>query len=481
MWFSQKIVGRKSLYLAGCAVLAAIPTVSHAQATTGSTLTEVIVTARKREESLQDVPVVVSALGKQQIEAFQIRSALDITTMVPSVLVQSAGNGFGAVGIRGISTSTTQGAGEQAVNLVLDGVTISHGNALKAGLIDMAQIEVLKGPQALYFGKNASGGVVSMTTAGPTDEFFSQVRFAHEFNAQESTAEAILSGPITESLGYRLVGSYSTMEGWMENRAIAPVRDRTGPDYRDLFGRLTLEYRPSDAFDATMKASYLDHKGNGIGQTQGTVCKPGPVRTEPADDCTANNHFVMADPPGIPAPFDRYMFFVSSLEANLKLAENITLTSLTGYWRIKDSRSQSATPQDQGPLIVGTTPMQKVDNFSQELRVTTDFAGRLNGMAGVFFDKGKVAQTDRVTAHPLIGGARPVASPIAAPMHQVVDQKSFSVFAQATFKRLRISNCPAARATSGTRRRSRGVRLRPSRPSRLDRCGSSRTRRPTPI
>src|SRR5262249_36191994 len=150
---------------------------------------EIIVTARKRQESILNVPVIETALPQQQLERMGVRDIKDIGKFVPGL---NFGNGVGLSGtqlsIRGIGTTTSDPAIEQTIPLNIDGVQMSQGLSFQAGMFDVGQVEVLKGPQSLFYGKGAPGGVISLRTADPTNKFEVIARVGYEFEAHEKRA-----------------------------------------------------------------------------------------------------------------------------------------------------------------------------------------------------------------------------------------------------------------------------------------------------
>src|SRR5690606_34408344 len=131
---------------------------------------EVMVTARKRTESMRDVPVAVTVLGGDDVERYAATDLTKIGQLIPQVIIaQTSGSGSGAsFAIRGVGSSSLDSGIEQTVSVNVDGLQLSRGRLITQGFFDVSQIEVLKGPQALFFGKNSPGGVISLTTVGPT-------------------------------------------------------------------------------------------------------------------------------------------------------------------------------------------------------------------------------------------------------------------------------------------------------------------------
>ena len=168
-----------NLAAASQAAAQAAPAPSQA-ALQAAQLGEVIVTARKRQESILNVPVVVTALPQQTLERFQVQNMKDIATLVPGLTVGESVLSIGTqISIRGVGTSAFDPGIDQSVVLNIDGQQFSQGLAFGSGFFDMGQVEVLKGPQALFFGKSSPGGVISIRTADPTDKVEVVVRAMH--------------------------------------------------------------------------------------------------------------------------------------------------------------------------------------------------------------------------------------------------------------------------------------------------------------
>jgi len=132
---------------------------------------DIIVTARLRAESLLDVPVAVTALGKNDLERYGSASLTAIAQQTPNIIInKSSSGGGGQITLRGISTAAGQAGFDQAVSVNLDGIQTSRGRTVTQGFFDLQQVEVLKGPQALFFGRNSPAGVISLISAGPGAE-----------------------------------------------------------------------------------------------------------------------------------------------------------------------------------------------------------------------------------------------------------------------------------------------------------------------
>jgi len=181
-------------------------------------LEEIIVTARQQSETLQDVPVTIAALTEADLDRYNITSLVDAAKMVPNMVIAQGGSGNGSsLRLRGIGSSSISAAFDHSVALNLDGVVVNRGRFIHNSYLDMRQLEVLKGPQSLYFGKSATAGVISITTNDPGDEFEFELGGGVETEYDGTFYEMVISGPITETLGARLAIGGSKNDELFEN------------------------------------------------------------------------------------------------------------------------------------------------------------------------------------------------------------------------------------------------------------------------
>jgi iron complex outermembrane recepter protein len=220
-------------------------------ADTSTKLEEVVVTARKRSESFQDVPISVDAFTAQQIHAAGIENPRDFVAMVPNmtlVEVQNVGNAF--ITIRGISQARNS---EPSVAVVVDGVLETNPYEFNQELVDIKQIEVLKGPQGALYGRDAIGGAIIIDTADLSDHFEGSAR-AGVGNGVSEKAQVAVSGPIDSAgtLKYRASVNYYNTDGYLENSYLDKKAD---PD-EDYSARMRLVFKPNDAFSADLRFLY---------------------------------------------------------------------------------------------------------------------------------------------------------------------------------------------------------------------------------
>ncbi|TCM16483.1 TonB-dependent receptor-like protein [Novosphingobium sp. PhB165] len=171
-----------------------------AEPVTEKGVSEIIVTARKRDERAVDVPVAISALSGADLERYATNSLTAISERIPQLVIgESTNQTGGSINLRGIGAGLANPSTEQAVTLNIDGIPISYGNAVRLGQFDLQRVEVLKGPQALFYGKNSPGGIISLISADPGSTFDARLRTGYEFAANQRFAEGIVSGPLSRS------------------------------------------------------------------------------------------------------------------------------------------------------------------------------------------------------------------------------------------------------------------------------------------
>ena len=186
-----------------------------------ATMNKIIVTARKRDELLEDVPTAISAFGADDIARLNLVSIDDLSSFTPGLqTAESSVSSGGSISLRGVGSGSSNYLGDQAVSINVDGMQIGTLNIRKSAQIDLAQIEVLRGPQALFFGKNSPGGVISMKTADPTHDRLVELQTGYETVSQDSYYQALYSGPISDSLGVRLVARYSDLNGYFNIKSV---------------------------------------------------------------------------------------------------------------------------------------------------------------------------------------------------------------------------------------------------------------------
>lgn len=400
-----------SLLISTSAMAQGAPNEQTAPAADQRGLEEVVVTARRREESLQRVPVAVVAINQQQLENSAATDLKKLSELAPQVMIAEFGSGTGAVlTIRGISSDAIDFGLDQSVLVVVDGQPISNGSVIRQSLFDMQRVEVMEGPQALFFGKNSPAGVIALHTADPNDYFEASVKAGYEFEAEERFGEAVISGPITDTLSARLALRASEMEGWIDN--VAPAMEspfhpgvmlpgnvnRTSPEGTHNAARLTLRWTPTEDFSARLKFTWdeQDLDGNGNLAFHETWCSGDAPLTrgipQTGADCRKNGKVAVGALPAefaanFPyardgAPYRDNEFMLASLTLD-KTSNNISLTSTTGYY---DQTHKGSNCSDGVFCELFSTIRTDYEQVTQELRVNTDFDSPVNVMAGLYFE-----------------------------------------------------------------------------------------------
>ncbi len=245
-------IDKRFVMLACLAALCATAPDLPAQTPTATTsLEEVIVTARKRDETSLDVPVAVNVFTAADIEAAGIERPQDFIDLTPNMtLVQTQNQGTSFVTVRGISQARNS---EPSVAVVIDGVAMANPSQFNQELIDIESIQVLKGPQGGLYGRNAIGGAIIINSKQPTDEFEGRISAGYD-SGPGYRVGATVSGPISDTVKYRATVSYLDTDGYIDN----PFLGEEADPYEDLSARALLVWEPNDGFRADLRAYVSD-------------------------------------------------------------------------------------------------------------------------------------------------------------------------------------------------------------------------------
>ena len=377
---------------------------------------EIIVTARKQSETLQDVPVTIAAMTEQDLERYNITTLVDAAKMVPNMRIAHGGSGNGSsLTLRGIGSSSISAAFDHSVAINIDGVVVNRGRFIHNSYMDMNQLEVLKGPQSLYFGKSATAGVVSITTNDPGDEFEFEISGGVETEHEGTFAEMVVSGPISDTFGARLaIGITENDEMW-ENYSYAndpmPHGNGTLPYFGDdsLNARLTLVWNPTENFEAKLKYTYSEYNNNGGGTAWTEEVCPEGIHQKTgipsggaafttrlgADDCTINGNTSKINlEPGLRAglpyggdngkPFLEQETDMVGLTLVWDINDQLTLTSVTSLVELNHVELDDYS---YGAGVFGGLHANNYEHTTQEFRLGSNFDGKVNFMAGIFWQE----------------------------------------------------------------------------------------------
>jgi iron complex outermembrane receptor protein len=356
-------------------------------ATAGSTITqaqgvmleEVIVTATKREAGLQDVAVTVNAFTEQTILNAGINSTEDVAILTPSLSITSNSSPFTArVSIRGVGTSQTDPALEPSVGIFVDGVYFSRSGLGMSELTDIERIEVLQGPQGTLYGKNTNAGAISVTTKKPSleqTEGYIEVT-AGNYDLQKLTAT--VTGPISDTVAYRIAGNATQRDGYFENSGSAD--DASDTDDWNLSAKVLFE--PSENTSFLFAASRVERDTTCCGadatqapeviaelENQGFT----PIANDSEDYKIATNQTNRFD-----MESDNL-----SLTADFEL-DSGTITALTAW---NDYEYLRTLDVDRSELDILTIKddFNTGDSFSQEIRFTSNGEDNLAYQVGLFY------------------------------------------------------------------------------------------------
>jgi iron complex outermembrane receptor protein len=341
-------------------------------------LEEVIVTAQKRAESLQDVPVAVTAFSSDTIQEAGINNSSDLAVMTPSLNANSNTSPFTTrLTIRGIGTSQSDPALEPSVGFFMDGVFMGRSGLGTSDLTDIERIEVLQGPQGTLYGKNANAGAISVITKRPNlEEFEGYVEAsAGDYSMGQLTATA--SGPMSDTLAYRLSGNIHQRDGYYDN---AGVDDLNDADDWNIQGKLLWE--PNERLSMLLGYAHVDRdvKCCGADATQSEsvtqeLIKQGfqPVKNDPYDHKIATN-------------FQDAFSMESDLawlqvDYDLDWGSIISITS----WNDYDYKVSIDPDRSQLDQLYSTNEHNSGDSFSQELRLDSSFGDNIDYMVGLFY------------------------------------------------------------------------------------------------
>ena len=375
-------------------------------------LETIVVTARKRTESVQDVPVDVTAVTGEEIRRQDLTSLEKLAEVTPDFNVGRASNGSAAqLTLRGIGSSSTSIGIEQSVAVVVDDVYYGQGRVIEEGFFDLGEVTILKGPQALFFGKNATAGVISLTSADPTSTAELMTKAAYEIESKTTQVEAVASGPLTDTLGLRVAVRGSIMNGgYYKNQADAvtystfdSATDETtnhvagpapsdSPGEHELLARVTLKWTPTDQLTASLKlSSDYNYVNNSSWNYVAYSCPTGFLALNPQWACgssfvTHQNNmptdiaqdYPYADGGGT---YNRYQSYAATLTVNYKL-DDYTLTSVSNYQTNTNTWLCACDFESSGPTGVWATEDSTWYATSEEFRALSTFHSPVNFMIG---------------------------------------------------------------------------------------------------
>lgn len=356
-----------------------------AAADASSTLEEIVVTAQKRTERLQDVPVAVTAISGDVLSERQIDDATLLTQLVPSLtFAQGNAANNNNMRVRGIGTAVFSVGVESSVSTVVDGVVLARQTQGFADLADIERIEVLRGPQGTLFGKNATAGVVNVVTKRPSAKLTASAQLTLA-EGDEQRMKASVSGPITDTIRARVSAYYNDVGGHFEN--ITLKQDVNG--FSSFGGRARVEWDATEKLNVLFTADYKDTNSHCCASFFTQVDNPvlaaltAPIKASPGNRKVIDNR----------ASRSTTQQELVAMEANWTF-DAFTLTSITGYQhyhtlseqpvdRLNTPRPIFITP-GSGQLDINDGTIN-IRQSTQEFRITSPADERLSYVLGVYY------------------------------------------------------------------------------------------------
>ncbi|MAT50851.1 MAG: hypothetical protein CMK32_06685 [Porticoccaceae bacterium] len=313
---------------------------------------EIIVTAQKREQNLQDVPISVDVLTADAMRVSKIDSTIDLALNVPSLTFQQ---GFSSLvstfGMRGFSTFTLDGGIQPSVSFVIDGVPISRVGEFAAELGDVERVEILRGPQGTLFGRNATAGAINIVRKKPTETLEGYVE-ASVTDDDEVITRFSVSGPLTEGVSGLVAGYGKQLDGYIDN-LYPGSKDNGSEDNWGVLGKL--QFNPSDDLEILLtgdlrRQDTTNSPSATLIPEQGDLAFVGFLRTQALGNGDfAKGQQVLNDPYTINANYDNYSDTENwgvSADISWNINANLSLKSITAYrdFRIATAFDVDATP-----------------------------------------------------------------------------------------------------------------------------------------
>jgi iron complex outermembrane receptor protein len=384
------------------------PRSAVAQETSGPE--EIVVSARRREERIEDVPISVAAFSAESLADRQITNTARLSEIAPNVqfspVAPSSGNSASsAIFIRGVGQTDFIASTDPGVGFYVDGLYFARASGTAVALLDVDRIEVLRGPQGTLFGRNTIGGAIQVISKKPTlDKLEGNVSATvGRYSRQEVTGA--LNLPLADSFALRFAGTFRQKDGYVTN----VLNGRDLGDVDTYAGRVSAFWKPSDSFDVLWVNDYMSEDTNGSATVFGGINTAAPFVRQAAanagcpgftfpptpaarvpentDPRCPNNQWLALGPYKVAseAPTrSKLEMYGSALTATWNAADWLTLKSITGYRRTKpySLRDADNTPQ----LILETINQDDVEQFTQELQFLGDaFDDRLHWQAGAYY------------------------------------------------------------------------------------------------
>lgn len=410
----KRAQSRIQFLLLGVALIGAASNSAHAEAASSNSpgatsLDEVVVTARRREERLQDVPISITAVSQEQLKAANVTSVTDLSRVVPGVYIAPLSGHANIVGftIRGQRESTGFVTVDPSVGYYFADAVQARPNGVSSSLYDLQSVQVLQGPQGTLFGRNATGGAVLITPQPPVfgvHEGYGQLSYG-SYDAR--AVEGAVNLPVSDSLAVRLGGRFSRRDGFVKVVSGPHAGERLNADHSDAL-RASIAFKPNDFFKNTLVVDYFKADAAGAGNYLGLI-NPASSNYQlllplSIAQKTRSNFKVSSDVATRSASKNKG--FTNTTEINI---DSVTVKNIGSFRRVFNydivDVDGSAAPIVSSPDIV------KARQFTEELQLLGKaFDGRLDYILGAYYFRERASQVNQsivfnVPATPLIADA----------------------------------------------------------------------------
>ncbi|MEM9015144.1 MAG: TonB-dependent receptor [Pseudomonadota bacterium] len=427
-------------------------------------LDEIVVTAQKKEESLQDAPLSVAAYTEDTLEAQGVRSLTDLSIQAPSLQAYDFPTSTSNISLflRGFGNTDSQTLTiDNPIGVYIDGVYIARTSGATLNVLDLERVEILRGPQGTLFGRNSSAGAINLITKEPDDEFGVRLKFGGG-NFGRWNGGFTADVPVTDRFAVKASYDISQFNGWVENDGPNPIIGQQAEDFysNDQQGfRLAAKFDATEALDATYSFDWSDVDSG-----------PPYYQQDPTSRQESTSHLFLGG-----APF-QYVLPTSetrqsghNLTVEWALSEAINIKSITGYRKMRERAAQNWSDT----LFFATDLTWETETFTQELQILGDaFEEQFDYIVGFYyFDEDGEKSEEQFTNAPSMSFDA-LADPLASTsvllggsnlgIHTIdTESKSTAVFAQGTFTPAvlgsKLSLTAGVRYTDDSRDAVRGV------------------------
>lgn len=395
-------------------------------------LEEIVVTAQRREQSLQEVPISIEAISGNDLITQGLKNMEDLSAFVPGFTIPAPSENTQSLTIRGVGSSSNNWAIEQSVPIFVDGVHYGRGATIYSAFMDVDRIEVLRGPQPIFFGQNAAAGAISVISRKPGEVWEGYVN-GELGNNDTYNAQFGVGGPVSDTMGMRVAGKYNSTDGYMTD----VLKDTKFPHEEQYGGRLVLTWAPQEALDITAKVDYVSivkgadavsyvdvttdarntlgavkageftaipgaasiiDRGDGIGNLalehngpwyklpltvfEGFGARP----TSMADLSYLGNTCQLPARSACGRPYGDIEQIGAYMQADYRLANDILFTSQTSYTYL--DRYFNRDGSTGGPFLVNLFDRaENQDQISQEFRLTSPTGNMFEWMGGLYWEQ----------------------------------------------------------------------------------------------